>query len=547
MLSLISLMLASGSVMKGDSEEWTAARYPNPMVNASLCNVWRNATLCDPDHILTEHWRSVIMDNIEKQKSKILPLERMYTDNTPVDCYTNSTVEIYVILAKKIQTATNESTTDEDLTKFGNEIIHLYGLNSKRCNNYFMLLGVEAAKQAYLRAGNSFKLPTNFFHTVFNRTTNFFREEKYMEGINKTIDVMGDEMVNLFNEIKQTTIMPIENATATIVFPPDNNHTDLYKKERNSGLTAVRRSSVQKLNTEDMFDTDSLHSYSGVNTNDDSLTTTFFIIFLILLLVLLLSLIFLLFSKYYKKRNEPDITNVISHPPKRVISKPIFNEAKFKDRHNDVQPGSEFIDMLKQRKTSNQSKLADSPTISGANPKHVKEKKTQMPIEDWNHFNHIHRNDEIPTVDVVTIEKELILDDSVANTVNKEIILDEPVIEHLRKSINTSTNDININTNTSDININDILPIEEEAEIDDVMMDPIPEPIELPQANLSEKVCPSSAGSLQNQEDNTSLITDLHSNLEDLNPDSTLYEDENNNMKQVQETELETHHSEQIN
>uniref|UniRef100_A0A0N5B4W8 TPM_phosphatase domain-containing protein n=1 Tax=Strongyloides papillosus TaxID=174720 RepID=A0A0N5B4W8_STREA len=365
MLSLISLILASGSILKGETEEWTAATYPNPSINATLCNTWQNATLCDPDHILSEHWRSVIIENIERQKSKILSLDKIYTDSTPIECYTNSTVEIYVILARKIKTASNESTTNDELIKFGDDIVSKYGLNDKKCNNYVMLLGVEAAKIAYVRAGTSLKLPKNFFHTVFNRTTNLFREKNYMEGLNKIIDEMGDEMVNLFNEIKQTT-ESINNESIETTIPgtlSTDNVTDTATFtstiDNQSSLNNVPKSLKYNMPIRRGLENDKeITSYNGINTYEENLMNAFFIILIILFFILFVSILVLIFSQYYKKHNDSGLTDVVTAASiKTVISPPIVNEAKFKDRHNDIQPDPEFLDMLKRRESSRFSEV----------------------------------------------------------------------------------------------------------------------------------------------------------------------------------------------
>lgn len=67
MLSLLSLLLASGTVLRADTEQWTSKTYPDPRTNSTLCNTWPNSTLCDPDHILTDQWRADINSNIQKQ------------------------------------------------------------------------------------------------------------------------------------------------------------------------------------------------------------------------------------------------------------------------------------------------------------------------------------------------------------------------------------------------------------------------------------------------------------------------------------------------
>ena len=73
MLSLLSLLLASGTVLRADTEDWTPHTYPDPRTNYTLCNTWSNSTLCDPDHILTDQWRAEINDNIIRQvESKLI-------------------------------------------------------------------------------------------------------------------------------------------------------------------------------------------------------------------------------------------------------------------------------------------------------------------------------------------------------------------------------------------------------------------------------------------------------------------------------------------
>lgn len=67
MLSLLSLFLTSGTVLRADTEDWTPYTYPNLKTNSTLCNTPKNSTLCDPDHILTDYWRAEINANIIKQ------------------------------------------------------------------------------------------------------------------------------------------------------------------------------------------------------------------------------------------------------------------------------------------------------------------------------------------------------------------------------------------------------------------------------------------------------------------------------------------------
>ncbi|CEF59545.1 TPM domain-containing protein [Strongyloides ratti] len=435
MLSLISLILASGSILKGETEEWTAATYPNPSINAALCNTWQNATLCDPDHILSEHWRSVIIENIERQKGKILSLDKIYTDSTPKECYTNSTVEIYVILARKIKTASNESTTNDELVKFGDDIVSKYGLNDKKCNNYVMLLGVEAAKIAYVRAGTSLKLPKNFFHTVFNRTTNLFREKNYMEGLNKIIDEMGDEMVNLFNEIKQTTkSFNNESIETTILdtLPKDTiiNATYSTSIDNEYSKTNIPKSLKYNMSLRKNFENENeISSYNGINTYEENLMNAFFIILIILFFILLISIVVLLFSQYYKKHNDSGLTDIVIGQSKNtVISPPIINEAKFKDRHNDIEPDPEFLNMLKRRESSRFSEVIIHDLLNQTN------------LNECNIDNGVLRSDN----DIITSTVN-----SITNTIqpmlsNEAMKTDHFNIEEIKKELTDSKHNLDI-------------------------------------------------------------------------------------------------------
>jgi hypothetical protein len=83
MLSLLSLLLASGTVLRTDTVQWTAHTYPDPRVNYTECNSWSNSTLCDPDHILSEQWRQKINTNLNKlmaskSKNEIIYLAKVF-------------------------------------------------------------------------------------------------------------------------------------------------------------------------------------------------------------------------------------------------------------------------------------------------------------------------------------------------------------------------------------------------------------------------------------------------------------------------------------
>uniref|UniRef100_A0A9J2PVP7 SEA domain-containing protein n=1 Tax=Ascaris lumbricoides TaxID=6252 RepID=A0A9J2PVP7_ASCLU len=262
MLSLLSLILASGTVLRADTEQWSASTYPDPRTNSTQCNTWPNSTLCDPDHILTDQWRLNIHENINRQientfffkelrkiakdffkmqlENCILVFQKLvysisglrdadilYSENAPTECHENRTegVKIYVILAKRIQTASNHSTTDTDLTEFGNEVAEQYGLNSLPCKNFLIIVGVEAAKLAYVRVsaasftGRDLKLPANLMEHVFNQYTALFNAKNYMEGLNNIINEIGEQMINPFKAqaSSNSAEAPDEATTTSIV------------------------------------------------------------------------------------------------------------------------------------------------------------------------------------------------------------------------------------------------------------------------------------------------------------------------------------------
>ncbi|KHN84094.1 hypothetical protein Tcan_16917 [Toxocara canis] len=198
MLSLLSLILASGTVLRADTEQWSASTYPDPRTNSTQCNTWPNSTLCDPDHILTDQWRLNIHENIKHQTERLRNADILYNEGAPEECHQNTSegVKIYVILAKRIQTASNHSTTDTDLTEFGNEIAEQYGLNWLPCKNFLIIVGVEAAKLAYVRTGQDLKLPPNLMEHIFNQYTGLFNAKNYMEGLNNIINEIGEQMIN---------------------------------------------------------------------------------------------------------------------------------------------------------------------------------------------------------------------------------------------------------------------------------------------------------------------------------------------------------------
>ncbi|KAI1724582.1 modulator of levamisole receptor-1 domain-containing protein [Ditylenchus destructor] len=203
MLSLLSLLLAS-TVLRADTEEWTPITYPNPRTNSTACNTWPNSTLCDPDHILTDHWRAVINENIERQGEKLKDANIQYTDAAPLACQDmNATegVQIYVILAKRIKTPNNQSISELDMTNFGNELARKYGLDQQPCKNFLLLIGVETAKLAYVRTGKDLRLPPDLMQRVFHEY-NLFNAKNYMEGLNKIVEEIGKQMADPFKELQ---------------------------------------------------------------------------------------------------------------------------------------------------------------------------------------------------------------------------------------------------------------------------------------------------------------------------------------------------------
>jgi hypothetical protein len=123
MLSLLSLLLASGTVLRADTERWTPVNYPNPRKNHTACNTQENSTLCDPDHILTDQWRFEINQNIQKQMQSE---RKSLSEKAPAECINRTEgVIVYVLLAKRIWTPNNQSITGNDLMQ---RVFHEYKL-----------------------------------------------------------------------------------------------------------------------------------------------------------------------------------------------------------------------------------------------------------------------------------------------------------------------------------------------------------------------------------------------------------------------------------
>eukprot|EP00080_Pristionchus_pacificus_P024274 PDM84294.1 hypothetical protein PRIPAC_33317 [Pristionchus pacificus] len=199
MLSLLNLIIASGTVLRSDTERWTPESYPDPRVNFTQCNVASESFVCDPDHILTDNWRETIDVNVKRQIQRLAESPVFYTDSAPSECYSNETqpVEIFVLLAKRIHTANNQTVNETDMTTFVDGLADSFGLANLTCANFVVLVGVEQAN-AYVRTGRHLKLPSDFVEGL-SKYTNLFNEKTYMEGLNKVIDEIGDQMISFFN------------------------------------------------------------------------------------------------------------------------------------------------------------------------------------------------------------------------------------------------------------------------------------------------------------------------------------------------------------
>nr|CAD2192946.1 unnamed protein product [Meloidogyne enterolobii] len=204
MLSLLSLLLASGTVLRADTERWTPLNYPNPRKNYTACNTKENSTLCDPDHILTDQWRAEINQNIQKQMDRLTEANVPLSEKAPVECINRTEgVLVYVLLAKRIWTPNNQSITGNDLTKFGDDLAKQYGLNDLPCQTFVFLIGIEAAKLAYVRTGKDLRLPADLMQRVFHEYK-LFNAKNFMAGLNKIVDEIGRQMSDPFKE--QTVI-----------------------------------------------------------------------------------------------------------------------------------------------------------------------------------------------------------------------------------------------------------------------------------------------------------------------------------------------------
>ena len=152
----------------------------------------------------------------------------MYTDTAPPECHDNSTegVQIFVILAKRIKTANNQTITNQELIDFGDKLAAEFGLTEQLCKNYLLLIGVENAKTAYTRTGKDLKLPEDLMDRIYNQSENVFKEKNYMEGLNKMIDEIGEQMIDPFkNEQSEIEVEELNSTTAESIVEEVTNTT----------------------------------------------------------------------------------------------------------------------------------------------------------------------------------------------------------------------------------------------------------------------------------------------------------------------------------
>uniref|UniRef100_A0A8R1DLE8 Uncharacterized protein n=1 Tax=Caenorhabditis japonica TaxID=281687 RepID=A0A8R1DLE8_CAEJA len=208
MLSLLSLIIASGTVLRADTELWEPLTYPDPRTNSTECNVPHEGTLCDPDHILTDTWRQTILDNVEQHMAKLQDAKIHYTEEASQECHSNSTepVQIFMILAKRIHTASNASITSNDLTQFGHGIREAFGLDTMPCKNYVLVLGVELAKEIYVWTGSDLTITKETLDNSLDQYKNLFTERNYMEVLNKIVDEISSLIMDPYKEYSTTAI-----------------------------------------------------------------------------------------------------------------------------------------------------------------------------------------------------------------------------------------------------------------------------------------------------------------------------------------------------
>ncbi|RCN40743.1 hypothetical protein ANCCAN_13323 [Ancylostoma caninum] len=198
MLSLLSLIIASGTVLRADTEQWEPTTYPDPRTNATQCNTVEDSTLCDPDRILTDTWRQTIHENIQAQTNRLQNIEIKYVENASAECHEGRStgVQIFVILARRINTTSTQNITRNDLTAFGHGLREAFGLDALPCRNYVLVLAVELAKEIYVWTGSDLALPKDRMETSLEQYKNLFLERNYMEGLNTIVDEIGNALAD---------------------------------------------------------------------------------------------------------------------------------------------------------------------------------------------------------------------------------------------------------------------------------------------------------------------------------------------------------------
>uniref|UniRef100_A0A183G8T6 SCP domain-containing protein n=1 Tax=Heligmosomoides polygyrus TaxID=6339 RepID=A0A183G8T6_HELPZ len=194
----------------GGTKQWEPNTYPDPRTNAAKCNTVEHSTLCDPDRILTDTWRQTINDNIAKQTQRLLNVDVQYTEEAKENCTMGNVtdVRIFVILARRINTTSNQNITSKDLTTFGHDLREAFGLDAQPCKNYILILGVELAKELYVWTGSDLVFPKDRMNTSLSQYKNMFLERNYMEGLNKIVEEVGNILVDPFKGPDSSTTNP---------------------------------------------------------------------------------------------------------------------------------------------------------------------------------------------------------------------------------------------------------------------------------------------------------------------------------------------------
>ncbi|CAJ0574994.1 unnamed protein product, partial [Mesorhabditis spiculigera] len=218
MLSLLSLLIASGTVLRPDTELWTPITYPDPRVNATLCNSKDNSTVCDPDHLLSDQWRATIDETVRTQVERLHNTSIQYVDDAPEECMNETeSFQMYVLLARRINATVNSTVTSDELKTFGDGLVEQMGLNNQTCKNFLVLIVVETAHSAYARTGRHIRMPADLMEQAFNSSTNPFTEKNYMEVLNQIVEKIGDSLMKIFEpSTEPPTEAPVPQTSETL-------------------------------------------------------------------------------------------------------------------------------------------------------------------------------------------------------------------------------------------------------------------------------------------------------------------------------------------